>query len=76
MQEDSVTGLQIRKGGECVSVKPIPNAFVVNVGDVFEVIYYDMDYWELGSTRALNRDVATKNKARLSYASFLAPRGS
>lgn len=37
MQEDNVTGLQIRKEGEWVPVKPIPNAFVVNVGDVMEV---------------------------------------
>lgn len=39
MQEDKVTGLQIRKGGEWVQVKPIPNALVVNVGDVLEVEY-------------------------------------
>ncbi|XP_004305192.1 PREDICTED: protein SRG1-like [Fragaria vesca subsp. vesca] len=36
MQEDGVTGLQIRKGGEWVSVEPIPDALVVNVGDVLE----------------------------------------
>ena len=37
MQEDNATGLQIRKAGEWVPVKPIPNALVVNVGDAIEV---------------------------------------
>lgn len=39
MQEDNVTGLQIRKEGEWEPVKPIPNPLVVNVGDVIEVLY-------------------------------------
>lgn len=38
MQEDNVTGLHIRKEGQWVPVKPIPNALVVNVGDMIEVI--------------------------------------
>lgn len=37
MQEDNVIGLQIRKEGEWISVKPIQNALVVNVGDALEV---------------------------------------
>ena len=37
MQDDNVSGLQIRHQGEWILVKPIPNALVANVGDVIEV---------------------------------------
>lgn len=30
-------GLQVRKDGKWVSVKPLPNALVVNIGDIMEV---------------------------------------
>ncbi|KAL6146022.1 hypothetical protein ACLB2K_056705 [Fragaria x ananassa] len=67
MQEDGVTGLQIRKGGEWVSVEPIPDALVVNVGDVLEI-------WTNGKYKSIeHRAVTTKNKERLSYESFLFP---
>ncbi|GAB2229616.1 hypothetical protein Droror1_Dr00013863 [Drosera rotundifolia] len=35
--QDEVEGLQIQFEGEWLSVKPIPNAFVVNVGDHLEI---------------------------------------
>lgn len=38
VQEDEITALQIKHKGEWVPVKPIPNAIVVNVGDVLEVL--------------------------------------
>lgn len=38
MQDDDVTGLQIRHQEGWVPVKPVPNALVVNVGDVMEVL--------------------------------------
>ncbi|XP_021825497.1 protein SRG1-like isoform X2 [Prunus avium] len=67
MQEDNVTGLQIRKGGEWVPVKPIPNALVVNVGDVIEIL-------SNGKYKSIeHRAVTTETKARISYASFLLP---
>ena len=37
MQEDDVCGLQIQHNKEWVPVNPIPNALIVNVGDVIEV---------------------------------------
>lgn len=40
MQEDDVTGLQIKHKGKWVPIKPIPDAFVVNVGDIIEVRTY------------------------------------
>ena len=37
LQDDETTGLQIKHKGGWLPVKPIPNALVVNVGDVIEV---------------------------------------
>ncbi|CAN6581270.1 unnamed protein product [Malus baccata var. baccata] len=67
MQEDSVIGLQIRKDGQWVPVKPIPSAFVVNVGDVIEI-------WSNGQYKSVeHRAVPNESKARISYASFIFP---
>jgi len=41
LQVNEVEGLQIKKDGKWVSVKPLPNALVVNVGDILEVSYLD-----------------------------------
>ncbi|KAL8224182.1 hypothetical protein R6Q57_019657 [Mikania cordata] len=35
--QDQVEGLQIQHNGKWVTVKPIPNSFVVNIGDQFEI---------------------------------------
>ncbi|XP_062022637.1 protein SRG1-like [Rosa rugosa] len=68
MQEDDVTGLHIRKEGKWVPVEPIPNAFVVNVGDMIEI-------WSNGKYKSIeHRAVTSKSKARLSYATFIIPR--
>lgn len=37
LQVNEVEGLQLRKDGKWVPIKPLPNAFVVNVGDILEV---------------------------------------
>lgn len=37
MQVNEVEGLQIKKDGKWVPVKPLPNAFIVNIRDVLEV---------------------------------------
>lgn len=37
--QDEVEGLQIQFQGKWVTVQPIPNAFVINIGDHLEVIY-------------------------------------
>ena len=39
MQDDDVTGLQIRHQEGWVPVEPVPNALVVNIGDVIEVLH-------------------------------------
>lgn len=37
LQVSQVEGLQIKKDGMWVPVKPLPNAFIVNIGDILEV---------------------------------------
>ena len=39
-QLNETEGLQIRKEGRWVPVKPLPNAFIVNIGDIMEVLVY------------------------------------
>lgn len=41
IQVNDVQGLQIKKNGKWISIEPIPGAFIVNIGDVFEVISYN-----------------------------------
>lgn len=38
-QLNEAEGLQIRKDGRWVAVKPLPNALVVNIGDIMEVLH-------------------------------------
>jgi isopenicillin N synthase-like dioxygenase len=38
LQLNEMEGLQIRKDGMWIPVKPLSNAFVVNIGDTLEVI--------------------------------------
>ncbi|CAL9226787.1 unnamed protein product [Arabidopsis halleri] len=64
LQINEVEGLQIKKDGKWVSVKPLPNAFVVNVGDIIEIITN-------GTYRSIeHRGVVNSEKERLSVATF------
>ena len=38
LYQDQVGGLQLIKDGNWISVKPIPHALIVNIGDLFQVI--------------------------------------
>ena len=38
LQLNETDGLQVRKEGIWIPVKPLPSAFIVNIGDVLEVI--------------------------------------
>ncbi|KAL7617189.1 protein SRG1 [Lactuca sativa] len=57
-------GLQVRKDGKWVSVKPLPNALVVNIGDIMEIItngvYKSIEH----------RAIVHSNIERLSVATF------
>lgn len=36
--DENVSGLQVRRGDDWVTVKPLPNAFIVNLGDQLQVV--------------------------------------
>ncbi|KAL2345142.1 hypothetical protein Fmac_006427 [Flemingia macrophylla] len=62
--QDDVEGLQIQYQDKWVTVQPIPNAFVVNVGDHLE-IYSNGKYKSI-----LHRVLVNEAKSRLSVASL------
>ncbi|KAF5175734.1 1-aminocyclopropane-1-carboxylate oxidase [Thalictrum thalictroides] len=62
-----VAGLQIRHDGGWVSVNPISNALVVNIGDALEI-------WSNGKYKSIeHRAITNTEKARTSFASFITP---
>ncbi|KAG8365585.1 hypothetical protein BUALT_Bualt18G0120700 [Buddleja alternifolia] len=66
-QLNETEGLQIRRDGKWVLVKPLPNAFVVNVGDVLEIVSNGM----YGSIE--HRAIVNSSKERVSVATFYSP---
>ncbi|XVE51536.1 hypothetical protein DITRI_Ditri02bG0049800 [Diplodiscus trichospermus] len=63
-QLNETEGLQIRKDGKWVSIKPLPNAFVVNIGDIMEIV-------SNGLYRSIeHRAIVNSTKERLSIATF------
>ncbi|XP_057475557.1 probable 2-oxoglutarate-dependent dioxygenase SLC1 [Actinidia eriantha] len=62
--QDEVKGLQIQHGGRWVAVEPIPNSFVVNIGDHLE-IFSNGRYKSV-----LHRVVVNSSKPRISVASL------
>ncbi|GMI70783.1 DOWNY MILDEW RESISTANT 6 [Hibiscus trionum] len=66
-QSEDVTGLQVLKGGNWVPIEPIPNAFVINIGDQIQVL-------SNGRFKSLHhRAVTNRNKKRVSLATFYSP---
>ncbi|KAJ7978993.1 2-oxoglutarate (2OG) and Fe(II)-dependent oxygenase superfamily protein [Quillaja saponaria] len=73
LQVNEMEGLQIRKDGIWIPVKALPNAFIVNIGEILELLnFVDYDKWNLSE----HRDRATVNseKERLSVATFYSPK--
>ncbi|XP_059669208.1 protein SRG1-like [Cornus florida] len=67
LQDDDISGLQIKHEGEWVVVDPIPKAIVVNIGDAMEV-------WSNGMYKSIEHRVITnEKKARISIATFVVP---
>ncbi|KAL5577093.1 hypothetical protein UlMin_018792 [Ulmus minor] len=68
LQINEMEGLQIRKDGMWIPVKPLPNAFIVNVGDILEILTN-------GIYRSIeHRAKVNGEKYRLSLATFLSPK--
>ncbi|KAJ3677219.1 hypothetical protein LUZ60_002943 [Juncus effusus] len=64
LQVDEVQGLQIRQDGKWLSVEALPGAFVVNIGDAFEM-------FSNGKYKSIeHRAVVNAAKERISIATF------
>ncbi|KAK1381953.1 Senescence-related protein 1 [Heracleum sosnowskyi] len=67
-QLNEIEGLQIRKDGIWIPIKLLPSAFVINIGDVVEVVTN-------GIYRSIeHRGVVNSVKERMSIATFLSPK--
>ncbi|KAH7514635.1 jasmonate-induced oxygenase 4 [Ziziphus jujuba] len=68
LPEENVAGLQVRRGDNWITVKPIPNAFIVNIGDQTQVlsnaIYKSVEH----------RVIVNSQKDRVSLAFFYNPK--
>ncbi|KAF8031942.1 hypothetical protein BT93_D0990 [Corymbia citriodora subsp. variegata] len=68
LEVNEMEGLQIKKEGKWVPVKPLPNAFVVNVGDILEIVTN-------GTYRSIeHRATVNSMRERLSFATFYGPK--
>ncbi|PIN04394.1 Iron/ascorbate family oxidoreductase [Handroanthus impetiginosus] len=67
LQVNEMEGLQIKKDGVWIPVSPLPNAFVVNIGDILEILtngaYSSIEH----------RATVNSKKERLSIATFFSP---
>ena len=43
--QDQVGGLQLMKDGRWITVKPNPNALIINIGDLFQVSFMRSNYF-------------------------------
>lgn len=65
--QDEVRGLQVLNNGHWISVNPIPNSFVINIGDQLQVL-------SNGRYKSvLHRAVVSSSKARISIPTFYCP---
>ncbi|KAE8728549.1 Gibberellin 2-beta-dioxygenase 8 [Hibiscus syriacus] len=67
LRQDEVGGLQLVKDGKWISVKPNPDALIINIGDLFQA-------WSNGFYTSVEHCVFTHpTKERFSAAYFLCP---
>nr|GMC48814.1 protein SRG1-like [Ipomoea batatas] len=68
LQLNEMEGLQVKNNGKWIPVRPIHDAFVVNIGDILQIvtngIYKSVEH----------RAVVNSEKERLSVGTFLSPR--
>lgn len=65
--QDQVSGLQFLKNGRWVAVHPIPNAFVVNIGDQLQVLSNGI------YKSAIHRAIVNLSESRISIPTFYCP---
>ncbi|KAL3742807.1 hypothetical protein ACJRO7_018161 [Eucalyptus globulus] len=65
--QDDVPGLQVLRNGKWIAVNPIPNTFIVNMGDQMQVISNDK-YKSI-----LHRAVVNSDRERISIPTFYCP---
>lgn len=65
--QDDVPGLQVLKDGKWVAIHPIPNTFIVNIGDQIQVLSNDC------YKSAVHRAVVNCQKERISIPTFYCP---
>lgn len=65
--QDDVPGLQVLRNGKWLPVSPIPNTFIVNVGDQMQVLSNDR------YKSVLHRAVVNCDKERISIPTFYCP---
>ncbi|KAK4345522.1 hypothetical protein RND71_035698 [Anisodus tanguticus] len=69
LSDTDVAGLQVRRGDEWITVKPVPNAFVVNIGDQTQILSNGM------YKSVEHRVIVNSAKERVSLALFYNPGG-
>uniref|UniRef100_A0A7N2LQ70 Fe2OG dioxygenase domain-containing protein n=1 Tax=Quercus lobata TaxID=97700 RepID=A0A7N2LQ70_QUELO len=68
LQINEMEGLQIRQNGMWIPVKPLQNAFVVNIGDILEIVTN-------GIYRSIEHRATVNSECeRLSIATFYSPK--
>ncbi|KAI5670742.1 hypothetical protein M9H77_11106 [Catharanthus roseus] len=68
LQLNNVEGLQVRKDPAWLPIIPLPNAFIINLGDILESVTNGL-YKSVEHRATVNKD-----KERLSIATFLSPK--
>ncbi|CAL5351497.1 unnamed protein product [Camellia sinensis] len=68
--DDHVAGLQVRRGDDWVAVKPVPNAFIVNIGYQIQILS-NATYKSVA-----HRVIVNSAKERVSLAFFYNPNGN
>ncbi|KAL8088547.1 protein SRG1-like [Apium graveolens] len=67
LQLSETPGLQVRKDGSWITAKPDPYAFIVNIGDILEIITN-------GNYRSIeHRAICNSEEERISIVTFLSP---
>ena len=68
LQVNEMEGLQVKKDGKWIPIKPLENAFIVNIGNILEIVtngvYHSIEH----------RATVNKVKERLSIATYYYPR--